>query len=347
MSFFSKFIKEFGIDLGTSNSLIYIKGGGIVVNEPSIVAINNKTSQILAVGEAAKKMSGREPTHVSVIRPLIGGVVSDFDITQEILRQLLNRFKSLPISYYHRAVVSVPGGLTEVERKSVEDAILGAGISRVHLIDATLAGVIGARLPVAEPAANLIVDIGGGTTEIAVISLSGVVAAKSLKVAGDRFNNDIIEYVRDEFRLIVGEPTAEALKIAIGSAVPIEGRLELAIRGRDLGTGLPREVLVKNNQVRLAISRSLNAIVENIKTVIEATPPELVGDILEKGIYVCGGGALLRGMDQLIKKELSINATVVEDPLTCVARGLGIIIEDFDKYAHLFTVEPRIKSIKL
>ena len=347
MSFFSKFIKEFGIDLGTSNSLIYMRGKGVLINEPSVVAINNKTSQILAIGEAAKKMAGREPTHVSILRPLVGGVVSDFDIAQEILRQFLSRFKSFPISYYHRAVVAVPGGLTEVERKSVEDAVLGAGISRAYLIEATLAGVIGARLPVHEPSANLIVDIGGGTTEIGVISLNGIVATRSLKVAGDRFNQDIMEFIRDEFRLVIGEPTAENLKIAIGSAVPMEGRLEQAIRGRDLSTGLPREVIVKNNQVRLAISRSLHAIVENIKNVIEATPPELVGDILEKGIYLCGGGGLLRGMDQMIKKELSINAMVVDEPLTCVIRGLGTMIEDFHKYKHLFSVEPRIKTIKL
>src|SRR3989344_194415 len=342
-----KFVKDFGIDLGTSNSLVYLKGKGIVVNEPSIVALNNKTSQILAVGDSAKKMLGREPTHVSVVRPLVGGVVSDFDITEEIIRQFLNRCKSYPVSYFNRAVVGVPGGLTEVERKSIEDAILGSGIAKVHLIDSTLAAVIGARLPVNEPAANLIVDIGGGTTEIGVISLNGVVATKSLKIAGDRFNSDILDYIREEFRLVIGEPTAEALKIAIGSAMPIEGRLELSIRGRDLSSGLPREVIVKNNQIRLAIGRSLHSIVENIKTVIEATPPELVGDILERGIYLCGGGSLLRGIDQLIKKELSINATIVDDPLTCVVRGVGSIIEDFQKYNHLFAVEAKVRAIKL
>src|SRR3989344_4747428 len=271
-----KFVKDFGIDLGTSNSLVYLKGKGIVVNEPSIVALNNKTSQILAVGDSAKKMLGREPTHVSVVRPLVGGVVSDFDITEEIIRQFLNRFKSYPVSYFNR-----------------------------------------------------------------------VVATKSLKIAGDRFNSDILDYIREEFRLVIGEPTAEALKIAIGSAMPIEGRLELSIRGRDLSSGLPREVIVKNNQIRLAIGRSLHSIVENIKTVIEATPPELVGDILERGIYLCGGGSLLRGIDQLIKKELSINATIVDDPLTCVVRGVGSIIEDFQKYNHLFAVEAKVRAIKL
>lgn len=342
-----KFIKDFGIDLGTSNSLVYLKGRGIVINEPSIVAVNNKTGQILAVGEMAKRMAGREPTHVTIVKPIVGGVVSDFDMAEEIVRHFLNRFKNFPVSYYRRAAVAVPGGITEVERKSIEDAILGAGIAKAYLVDSALAAVIGARLPVQEPAASLVVDIGGGTTEIGVISLSGVVSAKNLKVAGDRFNSDIMEYIRDEFRLVIGEPTAEALKITIGSAVPIEGRLEMNIRGRDLGTGLPKEIIVKNNQVRLAIGRSLHAIIENIKTVIEATPPELVGDILERGIYMCGGGSLLRGIDQLVKKELSINATIIDDPLTCVARGVGFIIEDMDKYSGLLAVHPKIQSIKL
>ena len=333
---FGYFGKSIGIDLGTANTLIYVAGRGIVVNEPSIAAVNVKTGHVFAIGNEAKKMLGRTPGHVSVIRPLVSGVISDFEMTQEVMRQFLKRLAGTsPFLSYRRAIVGIPSNLTEVERKSVEDAITGAGVRSAYLIEESLAAAIGARLPIDEPTANMIVDIGGGTTEIAVISMGGTVTSKSLKVAGDKFNDDIIRFVRDEFRLVIGEPTAEELKITIGSALQVEEKAEMAIRGRDLTTGLPKEVVVKAAQVRAAIIRSVKMIVEAIRDVIESAPPELAGDILRHGINLCGGGSLLKGFDQLIAKELSIRTVVVDDPLTCVARGTGIAVEEFDRYAAI------------
>lgn len=347
MSFFDKVFQDIAIDLGTANSAVYFKGRGIVVNEPTVAAVNNKTNKILAVGEDAKKMLGRTPAHIDVIRPLVGGVISDFEMTQEYLRELLKRSRNNPILSYRRAILAVPGNLTEVERKSVEDAVLEAGCSKVYMVESPTAAALGAGMPITEPAASLIVDIGGGTTDIAVISLGGTVISKTLKIAGDKFNDDIIGFVRDEFHLAIGEPTAEFAKIAVGSAVPMDGRLEVPIRGRDFSTGLPREVVIKNSQVRAALSKSLHSITESVREVIESTPPELVGDILSQGIYVCGGGALLRGMDQLIGKEAAVGVKVVDDPLTCVARGLGRMIDDFELHRNLLDTPQKPFSINL
>jgi rod shape-determining protein MreB len=305
-----------------------------VINEPSIAAVNVKTGNVFAIGDEARKMLGRTPGHVSVVRPLVNGVISDFEMTQEVLRHFLRRFSGTgPFSSFRRAVVGIPSNLTEVERKSVEDAIVGAGVRSAYLIEESLAAAIGARLPIHDPTANLIVDIGGGTTEIAVISMGGTVTSKSLKIAGDKLNDDIIRFVRDEFRLVIGEPTAEELKTSIGSAMPLDEKNELAVRGRDLTTGLPKEVVIKDFQIRAAIIRSVKMIIEAIREVIEAAPPELAGDILRHGIHLCGGGSLLKGIDQLIAKELAIRTTVVDDPLTCVVRGTGITVEDFERYA--------------
>lgn len=333
---FNYFGRNVGVDLGTANTLLYLAGRGIVVNEPSIAAVNNKTGQVLAIGNEAKKMLGRTPSHVTVIRPLVNGVISDFEMTQEVLKHFLKQLAGTsPFVSYQRAIVGVPSNLTEVERKSVEDAIVGAGVHRAYLIEESLAAAIGARLPIHEPTANMIVDIGGGTSEIAVISMGGTVTSKSLKVAGDRLNDDIIRFVRDEFRLVIGEPTAEELKVAIGSAIQLEDKLELAVRGRDLTTGLPKEVIVRDNHVRAAIIRSVKMIVEGIREVIEEAPPELAGDILRHGVHLCGGGSLLRGLDQLVEKELSITTMVINDPMTCVVRGTGIAVEQFDQYAPI------------
>ena len=326
---------DIGIDLGTANSLIYVKGKGIVINEPSIAALNAKTNQVLAIGEEAKKMLGRTPTHIEVVRPLVNGVISDFDMTQEMLRHFFRRLGGGRIFRYQRAVIGIPTNLTEVERKSVEDALLSAGAARAHLIEEPVAAALGAHLPVNEPVASMVVDIGGGTTEIAIISMGGTVVARSLKIAGDRLNEDIIKFIREEFKLAIGEPTAEELKVIIGSAMPSEERLELVVRGRDMATGLPREILVKGTQIRAALSRSLRLIIEAIKETIENAPPELVGDVLEHGIYLCGGGSLLRGMGSLVEKEISVQATVVDDPLTCVARGTGIVAENIGAYTSL------------
>jgi len=335
---FNYFGKNVGIDLGTANTLIYLAGRGIAVNEPSLAAVNSKTGQVLAIGEEAKKMLGRTPAHINVIRPLINGVISDFEMTQEVLKSFLKRLEvSGPFIAFQRAVIGIPSNLTEVERKSVEDAVVGAGVQKAYLIEEPLAAAIGARLPIHEPTANMIVDVGGGTTEVAIISMAGAVNTKSLKIAGDKLNDDIIRFVRDEFRLIIGEPTAEELKITIGSAILLEDKAELAIRGRDLTTGLPKEVLVKDFQVRSAIVRSLKIIVEAVREVVEVAPPELVGDILRRGIFMCGGGSLLRGFNQLIEKELSIITTVVDDPLTCVARGTGVVVENFKRYAPIIS----------
>ncbi len=347
MNPFNYFIKDIGVDLGTANSLVYIKGRGIVINEPSLTAVNNKTNQILAIGDEAKKMVGRTPAHISIIRPLINGVISDFEITQELLRHFLKKVNQGRIFNYCRVIIGVPTNLTEVERKSVEDAAISAGAAKAYLIEEPMAAALGARLPIDEPTASIIVDVGGGTTEVAVISMGGIVTAKSLKVAGDKLNEDIIKFIRDEFKLAIGEPTAEELKMTIGSAIPLDERLDLAIRGRDIASGLPREIVVKNSQVRAAIARSLRSIIEAIRETIEIAPPELVGDILKSGIYVCGGGSLLRGFDQLIEREVGVKAILIDDALTCVARGTGIAIENIPEYSRFFADTCRPKEINI
>jgi rod shape-determining protein MreB len=335
MALFDNVFKDIGIDLGTANSLIYLKHKGIVVNEPSVAAINTKTNHVLAVGDEAKKMLGRVPPHINVVRPLVNGVISDFEMTEEMLRHLLSRPKASPIMSYRRAILAIPNNLTEVERKSVEDAALNAGCSKVYLVESPTAAALGAGLPIMTPSASMIIDIGGGTTDIAVISLGGTVVSRTLKVAGDKFNEDIIRYVRDEFHLAIGEPTAEFAKIAVGSAIPLDERMEVPIRGRDYTTGLPREVGMKNNHVRMAISKSLRQIIDSVHEVIEETPPELAGDVLRGGIVMCGGGALLRGLDELLEKETGVTVTVADDPLTCVVRGLGQMVDDFDAHREL------------
>ncbi len=343
---FDNLFKEIGIDLGTANSLIYQKNLGVVVNEPTIAAVNNKTNEILAIGEEAKKMLGRTPGHISVIRPLVNGVISDFDMTQELLRQLIKRLNRKSVfSSIRRAVLAVPDDLTEVERKSVEDAAMDAGCAKVYLVGSPVAAALGAGLPVDEPIATLIVDIGGGTTDIAVISLGGTVISKTLKVAGDRFNEDIIRFMRDEFRLAIGEPSAEFAKIGVGSAIPLDEHLDMPIRGRDFSTGLPKEVVIKNTHIRAALNKSLRLIVDAIRETIEMTPPELAGDMLKQGIYLSGGGALLRGLDKLIQKETTVSATIVGDPLTASVRGLGRIIDEFER--HKVFLENPLKPLEI
>jgi rod shape-determining protein MreB and related proteins len=345
---FGVFKKNLGIDLGTANSLIYVSGRGIVINEPSAVAVNSKTGKVIAVGDEAKKMLGRTPLNISVIRPLVNGVISDFEMAQEILKHFLKRLSgNSMLSYYQTAVIGAPADLTEVERKSVEDAVVGAGVGKAYVIESALAAALGARLPVHEPVANMIVDIGGGTTEIAIISMGGTVTVKSLKIAGDKFNDDIMRFVREEFHLAIGEPTAEELKISIGSAIPLEEKLEMSVRGRDLASGLPKEIVMKDSHIRAALAKSLRGIVEAVRNVIEVSPPELVGDILKRGIHMCGGGSLLRGIDQLVSKELSVVTHVVDDPLTCVARGTGLAVENLEKYSYILDNPLKPKEIRL
>lgn len=345
---FGIFRKNIGVDLGTANSLVYLAGRGIVINEPSCVAVNAKTGKVVAVGKEAKEMLGRTPLHINVVRPLVNGVISDFEMAQEILRQFLKKLSEGSLfTYFQKAVIGVPNDLTEVERKSVEDAIVGAGVAKAYVIESSLAAALGARLPVHEPVANMIVDIGGGTTEMAIISMGGTVNVRSLKTAGDKFNDDILKFVREEFRLAIGEPTAEQLKIEIGSAIPLAEKMELEVRGRDLVTGLPKEIVLKDSHIRSAISKSLKQIVDSIREVIETAPPELVGDILRRGVHLCGGGSLLRGIDHLIAKELSVMTQVVDDPLTCVARGTGLAVENLDKYEYLLDNPLKPREIKL
>ncbi len=327
-NFLGKFSHDLGIDLGTKNTLVYVADKGLVINEPSVVAINKRTNEILEVGEAAKKMVGKTPGHIEAIKPLVEGIISDFEVTEKMLKYFINKVQSENFTLISRprVVIGIPLDLTEVEKKAVEDAAKSAGARKVYLIEEAMASAIGARLPVTEATATMIVDIGGGTTEIAVISLGGVVTWKSLKAAGNEFDNNIIEYVREEFNILIGEQLAESIKIAVGSAVPLDAPQEIEVRGRDLLTGLPKALMVSDKQIREAISRTVIKIIENIKTILETTPPELVSDIYERGLFLSGGGALLRGLDKAISAATKIPVKIVDDPLTCVARGTGLLL---------------------
>ena len=323
-----KFSHDLGIDLGTKNTLVYVEGKGIVINEPSVVAINKRTNEILEVGEAARKMVGKTPGHIEAIKPLVEGIISDFEVTEKMLKYFINKVHkdNFTLIARPRVVIGIPMDLTEVEKKAVEDAAKSAGARKVYLIEEAMAAAIGARLPVTEATATMIVDIGGGTTEIAVISLGGVVTWKSLKAAGNEFDNNIIEYIREEFNILIGEQLAESIKVAVGSAMPLEAPQEIEVRGRDLITGLPKALMASDKQIREAISRTITKIIDNIKTILETTPPELVSDIYERGLFLSGGGALLRGLDQAISLATKIPVKIVDDPLTCVARGTGILL---------------------
>lgn len=326
---------DIGIDLGTSNTLVYLKGHGIVINEPSVVAVNIKTNQILAVGTKAKEMLGRTPGHIKAVRPLVDGVISDFEVTEEMLSYLINKAdKMFPKLARPRVLVGVPTGTTNVESRAVYDAARSAGAREVFLVEEPMAAAIGVRLPVKDPVGSMIIDIGGGTTDIAVISLGGVVKSKNLKIAGDRLDNDIITYMRDEFKILIGERTAEMIKIAIGSV--LEGQyMETEVHGRDLLTGLPRAVVVTDSDIREAISLSIKELVEGVKDMLETTPPEILSDIMHKGITLSGGGALIHGLDQLLQRVLKIPVYVVEDPLSAVARGTGVILDDIPLYKEV------------
>jgi len=329
---FGFFSKDIGIDLGTANTLVYVKGRGIVIDEPSVVAVNQKTGQILAIGQEAKKMVGKTPAHIIASRPLVGGVVSDFEVTEQMLKFFIDKVhrESFSLLPRPRVVVAIPSGVTDVEKRAVEDATKNAGAREVYLIEEPMAAAIGARLPVQEATGNMIIDIGGGTSEIAVISLGGIVVSRSLRIAGDKLNEDIIQFAREEFNLLLGERTAEDIKLAIGSAYPLDEAKEMPMRGRDLVTGLPKEVIVEDSQIRKAMSRSVKALVNAVKETIEETPPELVADIMHRGIFLVGGGALLRGLDQLVAEQTEIPTKIVEDPLTAVVRGTGMVLENID-----------------
>ena len=330
---FGKLSHDVGIDLGTANTLVYVKGKGIIINEPSVVALNKKTGRILAIGKEAKKMVGKTPSHIIATRPLVDGVISDFEVTEQMLKYFIEKVhkESFALLPRPRVVVGVPSGVTEVEKKAVLDATLSAGAREAYLIEEPMAAAIGVRLPIQEAAGNMIVDIGGGTTEVAVISLGGIVASRSLRIAGDELNENIIQFARDESNLLLGEKTAESIKIGIGSAYQMEEKMETIMRGRDLVTGLPKEVTIDHNQVRKALSRSVKILIDNIKATIEETPPELVADIMTRGIILVGGGGMLRGLDKLVSEQTKMPVKVADDPLTAVARGAGIVLEDVEK----------------
>ncbi|WP_392486616.1 rod shape-determining protein [Haloimpatiens sp. FM7315] len=324
--------KDMGIDLGTANTLVYVKGKGIVLREPSVVAINNINKRVLAVGEEAKQMIGRTPGNIVAIRPLKDGVIADFDITEEMLRNFINKVSAKSAFSTPRIVVCFPSGVTEVERRAIEEATKHAGAREVHLMEEPMAAAIGAGLPVNEPTGSMVVDIGGGTTEVAIISLGGIVTSKSLRVAGDELDQSIINYIKKEYNLMIGERTAENIKIEIGSAFKIEEEnITLEIRGRDLITGLPKIVEINEDEVREALREPIASIIEAIKTTLEKTPPELAADIMDKGIMLTGGGALLKGLDSLINHETHMPVHIAETPLDCVAIGAGMALANIDK----------------
>jgi rod shape-determining protein MreB and related proteins len=323
---------DIGVDLGTAYSLVYVKGQGIVLNEPSVVAINKRTKQILAIGDEAKRMVGRTPSHIVAIRPLVDGVVSDFEVTEAMLKYFIQKVERARFSLVPRPrlLVGIPYGVTEVERRAVEEAGLNAGARQVFVIEEPMAAAIGAELPIQEATGTLIVDIGGGTTEVAVISLGGIVTSRSLRIAGDELNEDIISYARDTYNLLLGERTAEEIKIAVGSAHASVPTLTAPMRGRDIVTGLPKEVMVSDIEIRKATHKSVTAIVDAVKLTVEETPPELLADIMDRGIVLAGGGALLRGLDTLLTEVTHMPVHIAVDPLTCVARGTGAVLENLD-----------------
>jgi len=350
-NFFSKLRKDIAIDLGTATTLVYVKGEGIVITEPSVVAVNQKTGQVLAIGKEAKKMVGRTPTHITASRPLVKGVISDFEIAEQMLKYFIeSTYKNRVVFPRPRVIVGIPCGLTEVEKKAVRDAAKNAGARKVFLIEQPIAAAIGARLPIQEAGGNFLVDIGGGTADIAVISLGGIVLAKSLKIAGDRLDRDIIDYCQEEYRLLIGTRTAEQVKMNIGSAYLNKGnkikgkeKKEVPIRGRNLITGLPEEVMVGEDSIKLALERSVKQIVNTVKDIIEATPPELVADIMARGIFLTGGGSMLKGLNELIAKETKMPVKVIEDPLTTVVRGAGMVLENLDELEDVLSEQEELK----
>jgi rod shape-determining protein MreB and related proteins len=327
---------DIGIDLGTANTLVYLRGKGIVINEPSVVAVNQKTGRVVAVGKDAKQMLGRTPGHIIAVRPLVDGVISDFEVTEEMITYLINKAqKGNKKLLGPRVVVGVPSGITNVETRAVRDATKNAGASEVHIVEEPMAGAIGIRLPIMEPIGNMIIDIGGGTSDIAVISLGGVVRSKNLRIAGDKLNTDIISYVRSEFKILIGEKTAENIKISIGAILSGETPLEASIKGRDLISGLPREVIITDSDIREAISQSIDTLIESVKEVLEITPPEILSDVMQRGIYLIGGGALIKGLAEIITEYTKIPVHIAGDPLTAVCRGTGIILDNLELYKEV------------
>lgn len=345
MNFFSRQIgsllsavsTDMAIDLGTANTLVYVKGKGIILNEPTIVAINKKTGQMVAVGNDAKAMLGRTPSHIEVVRPLVDGVISDFEVTEEMLSYLINKVRGdVRTLIAPRVLIGVPCGITNVEMRAAHDAAKNAGARDVFLIEEPMAAAIGAKLPIGKSVGSMIVDIGGGTSDIAVISLSGLVVSKNVRVAGDHLNAAITSYIRDQFKVHVGEKTAEDAKIALTNIVNSDdNRKDFVVRGRDVVTGLPREVVITDTDVRDAVAGHIDTIVEGVRSVLEVTPPEVLADVMQRGIHLSGGGALIPGLAALLEHALQVPVIVVPDPLRAVIRGAGIVIEDVDAYSEI------------
>lgn len=341
------FSNDMGIDLGTATTLVYVKGEGIVLCEPSVVALKKGASvnRVLAVGDEAKKMLGRTPGNILAIRPMKDGVIADFDITEAMLRYFIKKVHRRRVLVSPRMVIAIPSGITEVERRAVKDSAMRAGAREVHLVEEPLAAAIGVGLPIHEPAGNMIVDIGGGTTEVAVISLSGVVFSKSIRIAGDELDVAIVEYLKKNYNLMIGERTAEEIKIKIGSAYPMEEELSLEVRGRDLVAGLPKMVTITSEEVREAISEPVRAIVDLAKIALERTPPELAADLIDRGIVMAGGGALLKNLDRMISEETGLPVHVADDPVTAVANGTGKILELESRFLRDVTVVTKSEEI--
>jgi rod shape-determining protein MreB and related proteins len=334
--FFKLFSNEMGIDLGTANTLVYLSGKGIVVEEPSVVAVNTKTGRVVAIGREAKKMLGRTPAHITAIKPLVDGVISDFEVAEEMLSYLINKAEEGNKKLLGpKVVIGVPSGITNVETRAVRDAARNAGAREVHIIEEPVSAAIGIRLPIDSPMGNVIIDIGGGTTDIAVISLNGIVTSKNIKIAGEKFNEDIISYIRNEFKILIGEKTAERIKVEIGEVLIGEQTAETVVRGRDLVTGLPREVIITDSDLREALAVSIETLVDSVKEVLEDAPPEIISDIMKHGVYLVGGGALLGGLVEILHDSLKIPIYIAEDPLMSVARGTGIVIENIEEYEDL------------
>ncbi|MFC6597905.1 rod shape-determining protein [Kitasatospora paranensis] len=335
--------RDMAIDLGTANTLVYVRGKGIVLNEPSVVAVNTNTGGILAVGAEAKKMIGRTPGNIVAIRPLKDGVIADFEITERMLRYFILKIHRRRYLARPRVVVCVPSGITGVERRAVIEASSQAGARQVHIIEEPMAAAIGAGLPVHEPTGNMVVDIGGGTTEVAVISLGGIVTAQSLRVAGDELDNAIVQHIKKEYSLLLGERSAEQIKMSIGSAFALEGDKDehAEIRGRDLVSGLPKTVVISAAEVREAIDEPVNSIIDAVKTTLDQCPPELAGDVMDRGIVLTGGGALLRGLDERLRRETGMPIHIAENPLDSVALGAGKCVEEFEALQQVLDAQPR------
>lgn len=332
VSFFNMLSKDLGIDLGTANTLVHVRGKGIVLREPSVVAIQRDTGAILAVGDEAKQMIGRTPGNIIAIRPLKDGVIADFDVTQSMLKYFISKALRSRTFIKPRVVVGVPSGVTEVEKRAVIDATLQAGAREAYIIEEPMAAAIGAGLEVNEPTGNMVVDIGGGTTEVAIISLGGIVTSKSIRIGGDEMDESIVYYIKKEYNLMIGERTAEEIKISIGSAADRAKEESMEVRGRDLVTGLPKTIKVTSEEVRTALAEPVNNIIDAIKVTLEKTPPELAADIMDRGIVMTGGGSLLSGLDKRVNQETGMPVHIAEDPLDCVAMGTGKVLEGLDTW---------------